>query len=392
MAIYYIRKSGSDSNNGLTPATAWQTISKAAGASGISSGDTVYIGAGTYREKITFNLTNPIAETSFIGDPAGEFTGDAGEVRLTNYLTDDVTLPTAQQMMILNGKSHLTFENLYFQYVNIGDGTGVRPIDSETPGSAYITFRNCMFFCVEGGGGSSNIITVHGVDDMPLHWLIEKCRFIGEGFGRCIVIGLAPGTIADYDADFIIRNCSIGGFFDSYGISVGLLAPGDFRGGGVKAINCTTWGNVENFFIAFDTSTSIPCEAYGNHLLGMGYGRAFRAGTLGELIEDYNVIFAYGSPRLNVDAGANSIADGSYAPLIFFGQEILQGLNPQPFMMPTSDSPLLGFGGGNPPADDLLGAIRPNPAAVGAIEYQSFECDDSGGNAGMNLGGGLSYG
>ena len=47
---YYVRVSGDDGDDGLSPAAAWATIGKALGASGISSGDTVYIGAGVYRE------------------------------------------------------------------------------------------------------------------------------------------------------------------------------------------------------------------------------------------------------------------------------------------------------------------------------------------------------
>ncbi len=47
----YVRKSGNDSNNGLTPATAWKTVSKAA-AFALTAGDTVFIGSGTYNEQL----------------------------------------------------------------------------------------------------------------------------------------------------------------------------------------------------------------------------------------------------------------------------------------------------------------------------------------------------
>ena len=101
MANFYVRTSGSDLNDGTTPATAWRTIGKALGASGISSGDTAYIGSGTYREGVACNLTSPTAETSIIGDILGQYTGDApGEIRLTNYLTDDFTIPTNQSLLI----------------------------------------------------------------------------------------------------------------------------------------------------------------------------------------------------------------------------------------------------------------------------------------------------
>src|SRR5688572_29890318 len=115
MTTYYVRKSGSDSNAGTSPAAAWLTIGKALGASGISSGDTLYIGSGVYREMITVNMTNPVAETFIVGDIDGSRTGDApGEIRITNYLTNDSTAPTDQSLLVLNGRDYLTFQYITF--------------------------------------------------------------------------------------------------------------------------------------------------------------------------------------------------------------------------------------------------------------------------------------
>ena len=66
MATYYVRLSGSDANDGLTAATAWRTINKALSATGIVSGDTLYIGAGKYREIVSLGLTSPTVETFII--------------------------------------------------------------------------------------------------------------------------------------------------------------------------------------------------------------------------------------------------------------------------------------------------------------------------------------
>src|ERR1051325_3311383 len=76
MTTYYVSPSGSDSNNGLGPDAShasnkpWLTIGKALGASGIASGDIVYIAPGTYREVVTVNMTSATVETQVIGDPA----------------------------------------------------------------------------------------------------------------------------------------------------------------------------------------------------------------------------------------------------------------------------------------------------------------------------------
>ena len=62
MTTYYVRTTGNNASAGTSPATAWATLTKALGASGIASGDTVYVGAGTYRETVTVAMTSPTAE------------------------------------------------------------------------------------------------------------------------------------------------------------------------------------------------------------------------------------------------------------------------------------------------------------------------------------------
>ena len=79
----YVRKSGNDSNNGLTPATAWKTVSKAA-AFALTAGDTVFIGSGTYNEQLIPSYSgasgNPIV---YYGDYLGLKTTDpAAPVRI----------------------------------------------------------------------------------------------------------------------------------------------------------------------------------------------------------------------------------------------------------------------------------------------------------------------
>ena len=56
MTNYFVRKNGSDAAAGTSAGAAWLTLGKALGAAGIASGDTVYIGAGVYREAVTAAL------------------------------------------------------------------------------------------------------------------------------------------------------------------------------------------------------------------------------------------------------------------------------------------------------------------------------------------------
>jgi hypothetical protein len=96
VTTYYVRRgaTGSNSNNGTSPATAWATIGKALGHTGLTSpvvgGDIVYIGAGTYRETVSVgggNFSSPASVVQFIGDVDGSHTGDAGEVIWSSYTT-----------------------------------------------------------------------------------------------------------------------------------------------------------------------------------------------------------------------------------------------------------------------------------------------------------------
>jgi hypothetical protein len=62
----------------------------------VRSGDTVYIGAGTYRVVSALGVTPAFnGQVNFVGDVTGQFTGDAGMVQWTAYTTNDKTAPSA---------------------------------------------------------------------------------------------------------------------------------------------------------------------------------------------------------------------------------------------------------------------------------------------------------
>lgn len=82
---YFVRKTGNDSNNGLTPALAFATIGKASSVMNI--GDRVYVGAGIYNESVAPAKSGILgAPISYIADTGGNATGDAGAVILDGYV------------------------------------------------------------------------------------------------------------------------------------------------------------------------------------------------------------------------------------------------------------------------------------------------------------------
>lgn len=365
MATYYVRKTGSNSNGGTSPSDAWLTIAKALGSTGIASGDTVYVGAGIYREAVTVAMTSATAETRVIGDVTGQFTGDAGEVRLTAYATNDKTLPVSASALALAGRDYLTFQS-----INFVGGTGV-VVDANTATSTNITFRKCSFQL--GSGVGSVFIDWTGAAGVVANWLVENCIFGVGGIIKIRFNTVVSGS-SDFDLGVTIQNCIMhaGG---NFAIAVAGLT-GSGKAGGVKVLNNTLM-SLSGFSVGAVGSTTIPCLAYGNLIISPG-GTGLSANTSGQITEDYNLINA-STARSLVTAGANSISNGSYAVLMHFGQNVLRGQAPRPFAMPLDASPLLGFGTGTGvPTTDLTGANRPAGGSSLLYSAGAYERSDSG--------------
>jgi parallel beta-helix repeat protein len=75
-ATYFVRQTvGDDSNDGLTPATAWKHFSRLSPA--MSAGDTAFVGPGLYREQVSVEHDGtPEGHLTFIADTTGQHTGD----------------------------------------------------------------------------------------------------------------------------------------------------------------------------------------------------------------------------------------------------------------------------------------------------------------------------
>lgn len=333
----------------------------------IASGDSVYIGAGTYRA--TYTMPNNQAFNGIVnvvGDVTGQFTGDAGMVQLTAYTTNDKTAPSGTTLLNLNGKSNLAFSNVMFV------GGNATLLTATTLTSQNISFVDCPFF--QGFNATIALGSLTCGYGVPFNWLFDRCLFMGVN-GNMMTITLTTGNgLGDYDANILFRNSLIN--WSQVKLTVTNGGSLTFNGGGVRLRNVTVLGTGSVMTtVASRISTIFPCSAY-NSLLTSASSTTLQAGTAGQIIEDYNLIVS-SSPRSNVTAGAHSISDGSYAPLFHFGQERIW-LPPlfRPFGEPMAGSPLLGFGndGGQTPYD-LRGPFNIRPAggasalpAVGALE------------------------
>lgn len=362
MATFYVRKTGSDSNNGTTPALAWATVGKALGASGISSGDMAYVGAGAYRETVTVAMTSAVAETQIIGDVDGAQTGDKGEVRLTAYTTNDTTAPGAT-VLSLAGRDFLTFKKITF----VSGSTNSSLILSATQTSVNIKFSQCTFLPGSVAAGC-RLCDPSAAADIAWNWTFDSCYMLLAG----LQARFQPptSTVADYDINVVFQNCVIvslsGGAF-----SFAPSGANSFKPGGLKFYNCTIFSGNTMLITGANTSTSIPVTVYNCVILCQGV-TALSANASGQIVEDYNSILA-GTPRTNVSIGTHSKSDGSYSSLIDIGQSLVYAGLSRPFGMPTPDSPLLAFAsqaGG--PSTDALGVTRPSaPFSAGAYEFET---------------------
>jgi hypothetical protein len=365
MATYYIRKTGSDAAAGTSAGAAWLTIGKALGAAGIASGDTVYIGAGVYREVVTVNMTSATAETFIIGDVDGKFTGDAGEVQFTAYTTNDTTAPSGSAVLELNGRDFLTFK-----YILIIPGSGIT-IVATTATSTDIKFIRCSF--IAGFQGNGSHITHTTAANIAANWTIDSCLFIG-GINTTILFTLTRPATADFNYNIVIKNCLFVAQ-QSYCIYLQSTGANTFNGGGVTISNCTCIGGYPFARTEVNVSTTIPGVNIYN-CFSLGTGGFASADTSGQIVEDYNFILGSSNPRTNTTAGVHSISDGSIAPLIFTGHEYYSvGANLMPFGMPKPGSPLLGFGNqASSPTVDILNAARPS-----GLQILSFGTATAGG-------------
>ncbi len=128
--IFFVRQTvGNDSNDGLSAQKAWQSLSKL--EKNMQAGDTVYIGPGLYREMITVtNSGTPEAPITFIGDTAGQHTGDPpGVVMITGADPMDETVfvpqPTPGLYKAVNLQGHslrlVEMDGPQYRYKNVGD-------------------------------------------------------------------------------------------------------------------------------------------------------------------------------------------------------------------------------------------------------------------------------
>lgn len=375
MTTYYVDfVNGSDANNGLGPDAShasnkpWQTVTKLLGAAGMSSGDTAYLSpAGPFREVVTVAMTSAVAETKVIGDYAntqgfktsGGVLVSPGEVQLTAFTTNDTTTPSASVTLSLAARDYLTFQN-----ITIVAGTS-NAVSGGTD-ATNITFTECAF--IGRVSAASTLIIGTASFGVALNWTIDRCRlFCFLGIGATFTVTTA-GAGADYDINVQVTNTLV----VSWGTGFVLTPSGALssKGNGLHVKNSAIFTQTGMSYNSASLSNTVPSLIYNNIIFGTSGVISNASGGL--ITEDYNR-FMGSAPRTNVSTGAHSVDGSAHALLFHFGQELYWGGTLRPFGMPTSGSPLLGFGGTSPTTVDILGVPRPSGGASASTAAGAYE-------------------
>jgi len=207
MAIYYVRTDGNDSNTGTGSGSgqAWQTIAKALGATGIGSGDTLYIAPGDYRQNAQITIGGTYTAPTFVyGNPtASQFSGiTPGRVLITTRLISDTGAANVNQyLFVMTSKDYLNFENL------ICETATNRGLFSLT-NCVEIKWRKCVF--INCGVDSAIQVADNTTNGLTKNYLIQQCHFIGFGNANVYIDGTigknSPAT-QDYVYGLTVDRC-----------------------------------------------------------------------------------------------------------------------------------------------------------------------------------------
>jgi hypothetical protein len=367
MATYYVRVDGSDSNAGTGPATnqAWQTITKAIGATGIAPGDTLYIAPGVYRGSFTAAFTSPSSEGQRItiaGNPtASQFNGvSPGPVIITNY-TDNVT--ALGVTFACTSKSYITIQDISFVGYRAGNAPSYGVVVSFL--GTYQIIRRCGFYAyAQSIENYSHIFTVANGNRGPL---IEDCVFLGYA-----ELTQSVNSGASYNSQSLIRNCVF--INPSTSTLTNQCLRIDASGstpsfGGITVVNCRFVGNTGIRPQAGSRVNSTFPVLVQNCIFDTVSGIV--SSSLGDFVESYNM-FNCQVERTLVATGTGSIVRAFISP--DFTMSRLSGWANLPFWANHFVSASQNAGiNTNSDTTDFYGVtwLAPSTPTMGPIEYFS---------------------
>lgn len=342
MTTRYVGAGGNDANTGLSWAQRKLTLNGVENTP-VQAGDTVYVGAGTYREELTCNVDGSAGNLiTYIGDYDGSHTdGTGGVVRITGSNDDK----TAARNYCINGndKDYRAF-------------TGFRMSDSTNTSGGLVflsnaagwVISNCIIFCDSYGVA----LFCNGANQA--NNTIQNCIFFG-------ILRFSHTSLLD-NSGHVLQNC----------IFIGRRAAAEnYRVGGETIRNCGFYGCYSAALITYTLNAGQTLTI--NNSVFAWCNTAISAPTGGNayVVENYNSISECGAARSNVDVGANSNAYPANIDTRWFFELVNGGSMLSPFDL-ASYSQLINVAGTNPTTTDMRGtAVQGTQREWGALEYDS---------------------
>lgn len=348
MATYYVRQDGNDSNTGLgsTTALAWRTIQKALGATGIGSGDTVYIAPGHYNEAVTIGGTYS-AETQIIGDPtASQFVGvNAGFVRHSQYAATNNTAVIFSYLIVGVSKNFLHFKNIYFEIASQSS------VSNFTINGRNNKLTSCVFVNNLQNSSLTSDINLSAVAGQNLNAQINNCIFYGMRYFSL------DGTTASGDASSITNSAFLNVRIES--ISIFQVT--------CSLYNCLVLGGTTGLRNYTGTTTTMRNCIISNCTTGIN--------NQGTLNGDNNRIIGNITTVTNTGtytAGSNSVTAGTMG--LEFGYSLLHNLVNQVIFGSILGGPNTSFGTtSGAPTTDMFGVAWSGTSPdAGAITNRSI--------------------
>jgi hypothetical protein len=332
------------------------------GATGIASGDTVYVAPGTYRSATGFTIaTAYTSATQMLADPtAAQFSGiSAGPVRLSVFTPTDTSAGTSNT--VLSG----TTNNLLIQGFEIYGFTG-NGINITATASTIID--KCVCFGSTTNNTVGIQITPSGTNTSGTQFQVRNCIVVGY-FGGINILGPGGGSYLSVFADLYENLCigqqGGGGIGQSFQFS----SASPTYGAITNIYNNVVIGN-NGFGIIGSTFASPGMSNIVNNLV-MNCATGLRGLTTTYITALNNRVINCTTASASVTFGATNSSNG--IPGIDAGQGLLHNLTSLQFGGSVSGSPNTAFGTTGLTGNDLFGVAWSGTSPdAGGITYRSL--------------------